>query len=60
MNLEKLTWYSVWLQGDSGDSIRKNMVIFIGKVVLNFSDMARTKLILPAFMRAMGKGFVPC
>ena len=50
----------VRLQGDSEDSIRTNTVIFIGKVARNLSEMARAKLILPAFMRAMGDGFVPC
>ena len=59
-NLEKLTRYLVRLQNDSEDSIRTNTVIFIGKVAPNLSDMARSKLILPAFMRAMGDGFVPC
>lgn len=59
-NLEKLTRYLVRLQNDSEDSIRTNTVIFIGKVAPNLSDMTRSKLILPAFMRAMGDGFVPC
>ncbi len=59
-NLEKLTRYLVRLQGDPEDSIRTNTVIFIGKVAPNLSDMSRSKLILPAFMRAMGDGFVPC
>jgi len=59
-NLEKLTRYLVRLQGDAEDSIRTNTVIFIGKVAPNLSHMARSKLILPAFMRAMGDGFVPC
>ena len=59
-NLEKLTRYLVRLQNDSEDSIRTNTVIFIGKVAPNLSDMSRSKLILPAFMRAMGDPFVPC
>ena len=59
-NLEKLSRYLVRLQNDTEDSIRTNTVIFIGKVAPNLSDMARSKLILPAFMRAMGDPFVPC
>jgi SCY1-like protein 1 len=59
-NLEKLTRYLVRLQNDAEDSIRTNTVIFIGKVAPNLSDMARSKLILPAFMRAMRDTFVPC
>lgn len=59
-NLEKLTRYLVRLQNDTEDSIRTNTVIFIGKVAPSLSEMARSKLILPAFMRAMGDPFVPC
>lgn len=59
-NLEKLTRYLVRLQSDPEDSIRTNTVIFIGKVAPSLSDIARSKLILPAFMRAMTDGFVPC
>lgn len=59
-NLEKLTRYLVRLQNDSEDSIRTNTVIFIGKVAPSLTEISRSKLILPAFMRAMGDGFVPC
>jgi SCY1-like protein 1 len=59
-NLEKLTRYLVRMQSDPEDSIRTNTVIFIGKVAPNLSAMARSKLILPAFMRAMKDGFIPC
>lgn len=59
-NLEKLTRYLVRMQSDPEDSIRTNTVIFIGKVAPNLSSIARSKLILPAFMRAMTDGFVPC
>ncbi len=59
-NLEKLTRYLVRLQSDQEDSIRTNAVIFIGKVAPNLSEIARSKLILPAFTRAMSDGFVPC
>jgi len=59
-NLEKLTRYLIRLQSDAEDSIRTNTVIFIGKVAPTLSDMARSKLILPAFTRAMNDGFVPC
>lgn len=59
-NLEKLTRYLVRMQSDPEDSIRTNTVIFIGKVAPNLSSVARSKLILPAFMRAMTDGFVPC
>ena len=59
-NLEKLSRYLVRMQGDSEDSIRTNAVIFIGKVAPNLTDVAKSKLILPAFMRSMADGFVPC
>lgn len=59
-NLEKLTRYLVRMQGDSEDSIRTNAVIFIGKVAPTLSEIAKSKLILPAFVRAMADGFVPC
>ncbi len=59
-NLEKLTRYLVRMQGDSEDSIRTNAVIFIGKVAPNLSEVAKSKLILPSFMRATADGFVPC
>jgi len=59
-NLEKLTRYLVRMQSDPEDSIRTNTVIFIGKVAPNLSDIARSKLILPAFARAMTDGFIPC
>lgn len=59
-NLEKLTRYLVRMQSDQEDSIRTNTVIFIGKVAPNLSSIARSKLILPAFMRAMTDSFVPC
>ena len=59
-NLEKLTRYLVRMQSDPEDSIRTNTVIFIGKVAPNLSSISRSKLILPAFMRAMTDGFVPC
>jgi SCY1-like protein 1 len=59
-NLEKLTRYLVRLQSDTEASIRTNTVIFIGKVVPNLSDMARSKMTLPAFTRAMKDPFHPC
>lgn len=59
-NLEKLTRYLVRLQSDTEDSIRTNTVIFIGKVAPNLSQMARSKLILPAFTRSISDPFVPC
>lgn len=59
-NLEKLTRYLVRLQSDTEDSIRTNTVIFISKVAPNLSQMARSKLILPAFTRSMSDPFVPC
>jgi len=59
-NLEKLTRYLVRLQSDPEDSVRTNSVIFIGKVAPNLTDIARSKLILPAFMRAMRDDSVLC
>jgi len=50
----------VRLQGDPENSIRTNTVIFIGKVVPSLSDMAKSKLILPSFVRGMRDGFAPC
>lgn len=59
-NLEKLTRYLVRLQSDPENGIRTNTVIFIGKVSPNLSDMTRSKLILPAFVRSMSDPFYPC
>ena len=59
-NLEKLTRYLVRLQSDTEASIRTNTVIFIGKVVPSLSEMARSKMTLPAFTRAMKDPFHPC
>jgi len=59
-NLEKLSRYLVRLQMDPENSIRTNTVIFIGKVAPSLSDMAKSKLMLPAFVRALKDGFAPC
>jgi len=59
-NLEKLSRYLVRLQADPENSIRTNTIIFIGKVAPSLSDGAKSKLILPAFVRAMRDGFAPC
>lgn len=59
-NLEKLTRYLVRMQSDPENGIRTNTVIFIGKVSPNLSEMTRSKLILPAFVRSMSDPFYPC
>ena len=59
-NLEKLTRYLVRLQADSEVSIRTNTVIFIAKLASHLTPMAREKMILPAFVRALKDPFAPC
>lgn len=59
-NLEKLTRYLVRLQADTEVSIRTNTVIFIAKLAPNLTPMAREKMILPAFVRALKDPFAPC
>jgi len=59
-NLEKLTRYLVRLQGDTEVSIRTNTVIFISKITSHLGPVARDKMILPAFQRAMRDPFAPC
>lgn len=59
-NLEKLSRYLIRLQGDPEASIRTNTVIFISKLAPHLTDMARHKLLLPAFARAFKDPFTPC
>lgn len=59
-NLEKLTRYLVRLQADSEVSIRTNTIIFISKLASHLTPVAREKMILPAFVRALRDTFAPC
>mmetsp|Transcript_4621 Transcript_4621/g.9739 ORF Transcript_4621/g.9739 Transcript_4621/m.9739 type:complete len:827 (+) Transcript_4621:77-2557(+) len=59
-SMDKLVRYLIRLQGDAEPSIRTNTVIFVGKVAPTLSENMRSKLILPAFTRAMQDTFLPC
>ena len=59
-NLEKLTRYLVRLQADTEVSIRTNTIIFISKLASHLTPVAREKMILPAFVRALRDTFAPC
>jgi len=59
-NTEKLSRYLVRLQNDDEAAIRTNTVIFFSKLAPHLSEMTRSKLLLPAFIRAMKDPFTPC
>lgn len=59
-NLEKLSRYLVRLQSDAETSLRTNAVLFISKIAPHISTVAREKMLLPSYTRAMKDPFSTC
>ena len=59
-NVEKLSRYLVRLQSDTSPSIRAHTMIMIPNLASHLSDVARQKLLLPAFGRAAKDPHPPC
>mmetsp|Transcript_3053 Transcript_3053/g.8286 ORF Transcript_3053/g.8286 Transcript_3053/m.8286 type:complete len:822 (-) Transcript_3053:399-2864(-) len=59
-NLEKLSRYLVRLQSDAETSLRTKAVMFIAKIAPHLSDVARDKMLLPAYARSLKDPFLPC
>ena len=59
-NVEKLSRYLVRLQSDTSPSIRAHTMVMIPQLAPYLSDVARQKLLLPAFARAAKDPHAPC
>ena len=59
-NVEKLSRYLVRLQSDTSSSIRTHTMGMIPELAPHLSEMARQKLLLPAFIRAFRDPHPPC
>lgn len=59
-NVEKLSRYLVRLQSDASQSIRTHSITMIPQLAPHLSEVARQKLLLPAFMRAFKDPHAPC
>ena len=57
---DKLTRCISNLQNDSESSIRTNATIFLGRIASRLKDGVRTRVIAPAFAKAMRDPFVHC
>lgn len=59
-NVEKLSRYLVRLQSDTSPGIRAHTMIMIPQLAPHLSEVARQKLLLPAFARASKDPHPPC
>lgn len=59
-NVEKLSRYLVRLQSDTSPSIRAHTMSMIPQLAPHLSEVARQKLLLPAFVRAFKDPHPPC
>jgi len=59
-NIEKLSRYLVRLQSDNSANIRTHALAIIPQLAPHLSEMARQKLLLPAFVRAFKDPHGPC
>lgn len=59
-NVEKLSRYLVRLQSDTSPSIRAHTMVMIPQLAPHLSEVARQKLLLPAFARAAKDPHAPC
>ena len=59
-NVEKLSRYLVRMQSDNSANIRTNTLAVIPQLSPHLSEMARQKLLLPAFVRAFKDPHGPC
>ena len=60
INVEKLSRYLVRMQSDNSANIRTNTLAVIPQLSPHLSEMARQKLLLPAFVRAFKDPHGPC
>jgi SCY1-like protein 1 len=59
-NVEKLSRYLVRLQSDTSPSIRTHTMLMIPQLAPHLSEVARQKLLLPAFARSSKDPHPPC